>query len=281
MLAAALLALAAPVGVVSANTLFDERWSLSGDSPEPFQVVPHRPVYLLPYSYNENARDSALLPGQERVELESEEVVYQISGKAVLVPDLLGGPGDLWLGYTQKGWWQAFNGGDSFPLRETNHEPELIYTHQPASTVFGVDPQLLTVRFSHLSDGRGRYRSRSFDRLGAGLLFDDGKQAFRYRAWYPVPGGGSVDVDDIADYFGRAQFDWYRAFGAATLHVMLRNNLVLPENRSSLVAGFTFPTRSPYLHGFLEYRHGYHDGLVDYDHASNRISLGAMLVRWH
>ncbi len=63
-----------------------------------------------------------------------------------------------------------------------------------------MDPQLLAVRLNHLSDGRGQFFSRSFNRLGAGLLFD---------------------------------------------------------------------------------RRGYGDGLIDYDRLSNRISVGAMFVRWH
>lgn len=281
MIAAALLVLTAvPWALASADALFGERWRF-GQAIEPLEPVRHRPIYALPLSYDERAPDEVFLPRQGRADMQRAEFVYQFSVKTALATDLLDGRGDLWLGYTQKGWWQAYNRSESNPFRETNYEPELIYAHRPAAEIFGIAPRLLTVRLNHLSDGRGRYNSRSFNRLGAGLLFDDGDQAFYYRVWYPLPAGGSVDGDVIADYYGRAQMDWYRADGASSWHVMLRNNLRLQDNRTSLAVDYSFPTASPYVDGFIEYRHGYGGGLADYDRVSNRLSIGALFVRWH
>ncbi|MEX0607625.1 MAG: phospholipase A [Halofilum sp. (in: g-proteobacteria)] len=271
-----LCVLGPPVGAA----LVADDWATGPGAAEQFQIVPHRPVYFLPLSINEKQGEQSPLPGEGAIELDHVEAMYQVSVKTLLAPDLLTDRGDLWLGYTQKGWWQAYNGDESHPVRETNYEPELIYAYRPSARIFGVEPALLTVRLNHLSDGRGRWRSRAFNRLGAGLLFDDGEQAFEYRAWYPLPSSGNAEPDEVADYFGRVQFDWYRALGEATVHLRLRNNLQPDTNRSTVVIDYRVPTDQPRLDLFVEYRHGYGDAMVDFDQASNRVSVGVALARW-
>jgi phospholipase A1 len=53
----------------------------------------------------------------------------------------------------------------------------------------------------------------------------------------------------------------------------------LNPNRGALQFAWSFPIGGPFK-GYVQYFYGYGDGLIDYNHVSNRISLGFILYDW-
>lgn len=69
----------------------------------------HKPNWLMVGSLTDEYRN------------DEAEVVFQVSlKKEILIPN-------LFVAYTQKSFWQAFNTKRSSPFRETNYNPELFY----------------------------------------------------------------------------------------------------------------------------------------------------------
>lgn len=262
------------------DAVLGARWNLAGERLRAFTLLPHRATYVLPVSYNANPNERAFRDaGIDDGNLQRNEVVYQLSFKAVMAQRLVSATDGLWFGFTQKAWWQAYNLDESLPFRETNYEPEVIYGYPADFSVMGLRVRQLRLGLNHLSNGRGGGLSRSVNRVIAGVLFDDGRDAIELQAWWTLPDDSDIAGRDIVDYMGRAQLDWYRPVGESTVRVMLRNNLSLDDNRGSAMIGYSFPLRG-WLRGYAEYRYGYADGLIDYDSISHRLSVGLMLIGW-
>ena len=92
-----------------------------------FSFRPHRENYLLLANYNSQSNTQPyreLTPAKlppKRV-----EITYQLSFKVKAAEQVAGLPLDIWLGYTQQSFWQAYNRAASSPFRETNYQPEVM-----------------------------------------------------------------------------------------------------------------------------------------------------------
>ena len=148
-------------------------WELRPDEKQgTFNLQPHRANYLLPLNHTSriNARPSS--PAAERtvpfdLPIDATEAKFQLSFKAKAWENVLGDNGDLWLAYTQQSNWQLYNGGISAPFRETNYEPELIFSLRTDAHVLGWRWRLLNLGFVHQSNGRPLPLSRSWNRVYA------------------------------------------------------------------------------------------------------------------
>ena len=125
--------LVATGSLAGGQSLIAQRWELEDRyKAGTFRFTFYRPNYILPVVYSSNANDSPqtptqpapLLPGP----LDETEAEFQLSFKLKLWEDILGGSSALWLGYTQRSFWQVYNEDLSRPFRETNYEPELIWS---------------------------------------------------------------------------------------------------------------------------------------------------------
>lgn len=97
------------------------------------------------------------------IDLGANELKFQISVKA-RISELAGGM--LWFGYTQQSYWQLFDSGNSRPFRESNYEPELIYSYHLGEKT-GLDwmPRIVNVGLVHQSNGQTLPYSRSWNRV--------------------------------------------------------------------------------------------------------------------
>ena len=267
-------------------TPFEKRMAVETQTrDELFVITPHHPNYLLPASYDFNGNN--LPHNSNKVKLDNTEVQFQISLKAPFVEGLFHENGDIYVAYTNRSWWQAYNKNISSPFRETNHEPEIFYNLTTDYNLLGVKVRNLQLGLSHQSNGRSNELSRSWNRVYASVLLERHNFYVNIRPWLRLkedkkkhPGDANGDDNpDISRYMGDGELTiFYKFHNEHSLNMMLRNNL-RSDNRGAVQIGWTFPLTNR-LRGYVQYFNGYGDSLIDYNESSNRLSLGFMLTDW-
>lgn len=260
------------------GSAIDRRILLEAKSRDnPFVITPHKPTYILPATYNSNPN---LEPyGLEEGDLEHAEIKFQFSLKISLLRNLFKDNGHLSFGYTQQSYWQAYNSAFSSPFRETNHEPELMLNFITDFELFGVRNRVIGLGVVHQSNGQTGALSRSWNRVYANLILEHKDSYFRFKPWWRIPESETSDDNpDIEDFLGNFEITALRLVGRQTYGLMLRNNLGDP-NRGAAQLDWTFPLTKR-VKGYLQYFNGYGESLIDYNHYSNRIGFGVMLVDW-
>lgn len=242
-----------------------------------FSLLPHKPNYLLPITYNTSpGRGDASSVGEE---LDPVEVKFQISLKTPILEDFIGGKGTLFVAYSQLAFWQAYKSQNSSPFREINFEPEVFIAYPTGYQFLGVSSQFVTLGFNHQSNGRSEPLSRSWNRIIANFVFQKGDLYFNFRPWIRIP--ESVESDDnpnMEKYYGYGEFSAIYARKNQTLNLLLRNNL-RQENKGALQLDWSFPLHGK-IKGYLQFFTGYGESLVDYNHSNTRLGVGVMLTDW-
>jgi phospholipase A1 len=250
-------------------------------------LKPHHVSYLIvrtssetnmqPYSPSHAA---TTLPA----EIDRTELKFQISQKAkVLNPVKMNFLGitslRLWGAYTQQSSWQAFNGGNSSPFRETIYEPELILT---MSTENRYGFKLLNLGYVHQSNGSNTEFSRSWNRTYVQGGWESSTLSALVRGWWRIPEAAD-DNPDIADYYGRAEatLRWAPLDGSQIVGLTLRNNLRADQNRASMQLDWATPVKlnqSARLH--VQLTSGYGETLIDYNFRQTTLGLGVSFRDW-
>ncbi|TVP59690.1 MAG: phospholipase [Halomonadaceae bacterium] len=248
--------------------------------------VPHRRMYIMPFTWLHNPNQSPQSPafGRNQIEQElaNEEIKFQLSFKLPLLTGLFDGDTELWLGYTQVSLWQAYNNSESRPFRETNYEPELFLTHDLNKTIGPGTLDYVGLSFNHQSNGRPDPRSRSWNRIIGEAVYSSSKWAFSVRPWYRIPESSSNDDNpDISRFLGYAEYNaLYQTGNDHTFGLRGYNNLRSGgNNRTSGEFSWSFPLGGT-LRGYVQYYNGYGETLIDYNHRVNRVSLGFLLNDW-
>ncbi|MDH5649779.1 MAG: phospholipase A, partial [Gammaproteobacteria bacterium] len=148
----------------------------------PFVLTPHRPTYMLPATYTSKPNPTPFEPYDQQVT--NWEIKGQISVKMQLERELFGDNGYLYLAYTQKAHWQAYNSRDSAPFRDTNHEPELFITFLTNQRILWLKNRLISFGINHQSNGRSGSLSRSWNRLFADFVFERGNFYLDIKPWW-------------------------------------------------------------------------------------------------
>jgi phospholipase A1 len=227
----------------------------------------HKPMFVLPYTYSEEYH------GQDT------EVYFQISLKQRLfsIP--------LYLGYTQKAFWQAFNDKRSTPFRETDYNPELFYRYIPADREkwhhLGAD-----FGFEHESNGRDLPDSRSWNRLYFAPFIAEGEHAIYVKLWYRLPEDKSKpptdpdrdDNPDIQSYYGYGELNYIQqVYKKQVINTTARWNPT--TGRGSIRAEYTIPSvNNDYFFMFYLFQ-GYGEDLLNYNHSVFRVGVGLAVAR--
>lgn len=256
-----------------------EQYSLNN----PFNLLPHRPNYLLPLAFSTdpnptNEVDNELLPI---------EVEFQLSLKVVILESVYQDVGSLSFAYTSRSFWQAYNLDVSSPFRETNHEPELILALGSRLELAGVRNIGNAIALNHQSNGLSGENSRSWNRVIFQTVWEHNRWAFALRPWVRIPefderypGDPLADDNpDILDYMGN--FDLNIAYGGNThqFALMVRNNLQVDSNRGAAELSWSFPLNNR-VRGRMQYFQGYGENLIDYDRFNQTLGLGFELSGW-
>lgn len=249
---------------------------------KPFTLMAHKPNYILLWSYNSSGYDPTLYREQysdPSIELDNQEIQFQISIKSPLALGLFKDTTDLYFAYTNRSFWQVYNKDISSPFRETNHEPETWIQFTPEWSFKGFKNPLNTFGIVHQSNGQGGVLSRSWNRLYANFVIERNNLAVCFKPWYRLKGDADDDDNpDILDYMGHGEIRAAYKLGGHTLSLMLRNNLESGFKRGAVEAGWSFPLwRYPYFKGYLQYFSGYGESLIDYNRYVNRFGIGILL----
>ena len=264
-----------------------ERWDLDGaPNPALFALRPYKPIYILPafYTRSPNALPTSPNPSNTATTpqaFDSNEVKFQFSMKAKVLDNLLVDNGSLWLGYTQSSRWQIYNHERSRPFRETDYEPELIYTAPTHYSVAGLNGRLLGLSLTHQSNGRDLPLSRNWNRVIGQIGLDAGDWTVLVRPWWRLREKAKRDDNpDILNYVGRGELIVIRKVGNQQFALTARHSLRGGDNsHGSLALDWAFPLYG-YLKGHVQLFTGYGESLIDYNHRQTSIGVGLSLLEW-
>lgn len=255
----------------------------------PFVLTPHRPNYLLPAVYSPHRNAAPYNQMDPDYHLQHTEIQFQLSLKVLVLENLIGNNGHLSFAYTNRSFWQAYNDSDSAPFRETNHEPEMIFSLENDWTIFGFRNSVNQFILSHQSNGRAGQLSRSWNRLELNSIFERDNFIFSIKPWYRIPESKKKDPTsaegddnpDIERYMG--YFEWqgvYQAAHGQTLSLLVRNNLRLGDNKGALELGYSFPIGHSRLKGYVKYFNGFGESLIDYNYRIQSLGVGILFSDW-
>ncbi len=269
-----------PSDDVSAIT---QRLNLEKDQAKnPFALLPHKPNYILLSnnlaSPNEQPFEQAF--PDRNINIQPWETKFQISLKLPLARGLFDGNGDLFVAYTNRSFWQQFNKQGSSPFRDSNHEPEIWLSFKNDINIFGLRNSIIRTGVVHQSNGQSGSLSRSWNRVYADFIFEQGNWYFSLKPWWRIPESSNNDDNpDIQDYLGNFEFGALYKKDNHTFDLLVRNNLDVSDNHGAVQLGWTFPL-SDNVHGYVQWFNGYGESLIDYNSHSNSIGLGIKLTDW-
>lgn len=242
-----------------------------------FALTPHRPNYILPVSYNASANFEKYGPFRDL--LSKTEIKFQLSLKVMLLNDLWQNS-YIHAAYTQLSFWQLYaKERASAPFRETNHEPEFIWTIPLKHEVFGFSARQVSFKLNHQSNGKSEPLSRSWNRIIGEYVAERDRVALSVSGWWRVEESSQDDDNpDIEDYMGRLSVGAAYIGDTHTFALGIRNNAET-DNRSGAQFDWQFPL-SGKLNGYVQVYTGYGESLIDQKDYANRISLGISLTDW-
>ena len=252
----------------------------------PFAIMPHKPNYILPFTSfdaNDNPYNN-VLQGEDLKDL---EMKFQVSLKHVITRDIFVKNLDIYFAFTAKSWWQAYNADISSAFRETNYQPEVIFSYKAPWSLLGLTIDHSTLSFNHQSNGQAGNLSRSWNRIIAGITVVDENIIWNLKAWYRIPEddksfSGDPSGDDnpnIENYMGYGELGLlWKATQGHNIDFMLRNNLK-KDNKGAIQIGWPFPL-SMHLRGYIEYFNGYGESLIYFNEDVSRIGIGVKLTDW-
>ena len=264
-----------PEGAAPQSTPLQKR-SLFLPDPDAYDIVSaghglslHKPMFLMPYTY------SPAYDGRHA------EVLFQLSFKQRLfnLP--------VYVAYSQKSFWQAYDSHDSSPFRETDYNPEVFYRYIPADRErwfhLGAD-----AGFEHESNGMPLPNSRSWNRFYAAIFQAEGDRLIYWKWWYRLPENDSLPPTDpqrdhnphIGYYYGYSELTYeQQLFNKQLAHFMFRYNPI--TGKGAVNFEYTIPNSAsnPDFFWMFYLWQGYGEDLLNYNRSIFRIGLGVALAR--
>jgi phospholipase A1 len=184
-------------------------------------------------------------------------------------------PVDLWFGYTQNSFWQAYNRAASSPFRETNYQPEMMLTTPLNLNLGALETRYLTLGLNHQSNGQTSTLSRSWNRIYAEVGAEKGKFGVSFRLWKRLDNARSNnDNYDITDFMGHGDLQATYRFDGNELSLTARRNF--GAHHGALRVGWSFPVAAN-LKGYVQGFSGYGQSLIDYNYSQKSVGAGFLV----
>ncbi|WP_295999967.1 phospholipase A [Rugamonas sp.] len=242
-----------------------------------FNFKPFHSNYLLLANYSSATNDTpfdAFTPGG--LKSKHVELTYQLSLKMKALEQIGNLPIDLWLGYTQQSFWQAYNRAASSPFRETNYQPEALLTTPLHLDVGGVQFRYFNLALEHQSNGQTSTLSRSWNRIYGEVGVEDGKLAVALRIWKRLDNARSDnDNIDITNYMGHGDVTATYRVDGNEFSLLARRNFAY--RRGALQLGWAFPLVAN-LKGYVQAFSGYGESLIDYNYSQKSLGAGFLVA---
>jgi phospholipase A1 len=267
------------------NTVLDERLQQEQSTLDnSFSFTAHRPTYILPLTYmdtpNTEPFSATDVPLENGAEMDNLEAKFQISFRVPIINNFLIKNSQLWFAYTQLSLWQLYNRDNSSPFRETNHEPEIIWSFLINRGFGEVKLTHLSVGLNHQSNGQSEPLSRSWNRLFLSSVLTYEHWVLEFRPWYRLPElSGEDDNPDIEDYMGHFDLRLGQKKQEHQLSTLLRGTVSDGKLRAFYEIGYSFSINRKFR-AYVQYVSGYGESLIDYNHRNQRLSVGIMLNDW-
>ena len=255
-----------------------------------FKINQYKPVYFLLGNFTNNINQLPVSSNpinsvSSAIPLNNKELKFQISFKTKVINNLFdikgGGSGALWIGYTQTSRWQLYNSELSRPFRETNYEPEVMYTVPTNYSFWGIKSVFAGIGINHQSNGRSNPTSRSWNRIIAQIAWETKNTSIIIRPWWYIKEATDIDNNPgIQNYMGRGEILVTYGKGKHDLSLITRHSLRFSHrNRRSLQ--FDYAIHALYnLKFHTQLFHGYGESLIDFNHRQTTIGFRLSLVEW-
>ena len=253
---------------------------------KPYVLLPHKGSFLYPISYNASPNQEvyeSLLTVDEKDKNRGDfnrhlEAEFQISFLVLANKNFLETDYYLFFGYTHHSWWQVYNDDWSRPFRETNYEPELFGRKIFNSPVnLGIGKMIMMdLGYVHESNGQIQELSRSWNRFFIRSYFLYENFAANISLWAKIPEKDeNSDNKDIQDFRGLGEIN--------LIGVKSFNRFKLRLSPGFTNFGYELNYSIPWREGLrlsVRIGQGYGLSLQDYNHETNRISLGVELAHF-
>ncbi len=271
------------------TSIVDRRFQYENkDVGNPFAILPHRPIYLMPVYYSNSPNNKEARQIGFDHPLNAVEVKFQISFKLLVWKSVFGKNINFYIAYTQQNWWQVYNNIISSPFRETNYEPEAFFMIHTHKKFLGAKIRLINFGIDHQSNGRNVPASRSWNRLFSQIVVDiHNCLILEIRPWWRIPQKAKKypedptgdDNPDIYDYlgYGHIRGIWMLKKNN-TITFLLRDNFQRNQ-RGAVQLDWSFPLVRK-IRGYVQFFTGYGESLIDYNHYSTRFGAGIELTNW-
>jgi len=225
--------------------------------------------YILPVTFIDSYSDR-----QEK------EVKFQISFKQELFAI---NRFHLFLGYTQKSLWQAYDGENSRPFRETNYNPELFVESPEFLNEFGQTS--LIMGLEHESNGMVEPYSRSWNRIYVKMNHLISRFSIELKSWYRLPESEKKYPLDPTGDENPYIFDYYGfnelaiRFNISKLMIKTFGRYNPGEKNGAVQIDIAYPILNRQMSWYCQYWNGYGESLIDYDKSFTKIGLGLMFTK--
>lgn len=267
-------------GPDSGTSYLARHWELQPESKQgTFRFRPHHDNYFIA-TYNASPNNAPYRPfrtiAPEAGNLNNAELAFQLGFKIKVLENPMEQPVDLWLGYTQRSFWQAANQEASSPFRETDYQPELMAVIPVDFHLLGLRARFLNVGFAHQSNGQTSTLSRSWNRVYAQIGLEREGFTLLARVWKRINENRREDDNpDITDYMGRGDVMASYRWQGHEFSALARYNFHTDKGGAEL--GWAFPL-APRLKGYVQYFSGYGHTLIDYNYYQRVLGLGFLVV---
>lgn len=240
----------------------------------PFTLYPYDTNYLL-YTETSDVNKEAIQSYSWADDARKDEVKFQLSLAFPIIRGIAGDNSVLGMSYTQRSWWQAFNRSASSPFRETNYEPQLFVGWATDYQLGDWTLRDIETGFNHQSNGRSDPTSRSWNRVYARLMAQNGNFQAQIKPWYRIPESSSKDDNpDITKYMGyyeaRVGYEWGESVFTAKGHYNWNTGYGGGE------LGWSYPMTKT-LRFYTQLYSGYGESMIDYNFNQTRFGVGIML----